>query len=164
MGCCMKQKGSLRYTVLCMIACSTGILQQLIAEAAGCTDAKKAAAFAAPGRRLSLIWALGKLSQRAEQLDPVDFIYLYGAASALQLSLAHSDPVCTVFRNAAFFLPEPVSFRRPGEAALFEARRRLWLICLRTGSLYRFASAASQGSHFPCSLWFYPFVPCLFFC
>lgn len=46
MGCCMKQKGSLRYTVLCMIACSTGILQQLIAEAAGCTDTKKAAAFA----------------------------------------------------------------------------------------------------------------------
>ena len=49
MGCCMKQKGSLRYTVLCMIACSTGILQQLIAEAAGCTDAKKAAAFALLG-------------------------------------------------------------------------------------------------------------------
>ena len=45
MGCCMKQKDSLKYTVLCMIACSTGILQQLISEADGCTDVKKAAAF-----------------------------------------------------------------------------------------------------------------------
>ena len=127
MGCCMKQKGSLRYTVLCVIACSTGILTAAYRRSGRLYGYKKSSGICVPGRRLSLIWALGKLSQRARATDPVDFIYLYGAASALQLSLAHSDPVCTVFRNAAFFLPEPVSFRRPGEAALFEARRRLWL-------------------------------------
>ena len=76
MGCCMKQKDSLKYTVLCMIACSTGILQQLIEEADGCTDVKKAAAFTLLGAGFLLygLWE-SYLSELSSWIPLISFTF-----------------------------------------------------------------------------------------
>ena len=76
MGCCMKQKDSLKYTVLCMIACSTGILQQLISEADGCTDVKKAAAFTLLGAGFLLygLWE-SYLSELSSWIPLISFAF-----------------------------------------------------------------------------------------